>query len=54
MERRYERGKVRATDELNAQFLSHTVSPQLLNMLILNIRDELNNYCTFYQQEFAR
>ena len=41
-------------DELDAHSIKTTASPQLLNLLILNARDEVNNYRMFFQQDFAK
>lgn len=51
---RYERFKVIAIDELDLNRYENPLSPQLLNILILNIRDEITSYRTYYQEEFQR
>ncbi|XP_031557070.1 uncharacterized protein LOC116293750 [Actinia tenebrosa] len=51
---RYERFKVIAIDELQLNRYENPLSPQLLNILILNIRDEIIIYKTYYQEEFQR
>ena len=41
-------------DELNAHSIKTTASPQLLNLFIINARDEVKNYQVFFQQDFAK
>ena len=50
MNSRYERLKVIAVDELNQDSLS----PRLVIKLILEIRNEVKEYDTFYRVAFSR
>ncbi|XP_006813160.1 uncharacterized protein LOC102804431 [Saccoglossus kowalevskii] len=50
----YERYKLIATTELNLNAFTMPLSPRLMNILLFNIRDEVDNYKQYYNDVFHK